>query len=303
MKFKLGKGLQSLIPNKKEELKKGFSARGGAEKTHALNSIKENIFNIEVSKIKPNPNQPRQEIDQESIKYLADSIKEHGILQPLVLTKVIKETSRGQDAEYHLIAGHRRLAAAKLLNLPHVPAIIRSSNNQEKLELALVENLQREDLNPIEKAKAFQKLHEEFSLSHAEIARKVGKSREAIVNTMRLLNLPREIQTAVLANQVSEGHVRSLINIKDEEIKKSLLNEIINNRLSVREVEQKARELKTAVARKQVFDPKFKKIAQKMQDHLGLKVSLIKSGLGGKIVIRFADKENLEMLIKKLLSR
>lgn len=272
------------------------------ERTHTLNSIKENVFNIEVGKIKPNPNQPRQEMDQEGIKYLADSIKEHGILQPLVLTKVTKETSRGQDTEYHLIAGHRRLAAAKLLNLPHVPAIIRSSTNQEKLELALVENLQREDLNPMEKAKAFQKLHDEFNLSHAEIAQKVGKSREAVVNTIRLLNLPKEIQTAVLANQVSEGHVRSLINIKDEEAKKLLLDEIINHRLSVREVEQRARELKTPTARKQVFDPEFKKIAQKVQEHLGFKVFLAKSGLGGKIVIRFADKENLETLIKKLLS-
>ncbi len=301
MSFKLGKGLQSLIPNKKIRPIAKDNKLPRIAKRRSFNLIKENVFNIEVNKIRPNPNQPRQEIELASLKELADSIKEHGILQPLILAKATKETLRGQDTEYYLIAGHRRLEAAKLLHFPHVPAIIRTVTDQGKLELALVENLQREDLNPIEKARAFQRLHEEFDLSHTEIAQKVGKSRETVVNTIRLLNLPREIQVAVLANQVNEGHVRSLINIKDAETQKSLLNGIIHDRLSMRQVEEKVRNLKTSSVKKIIFDPEFRKIAQKIQDYLGCKVSLAKSGVGGKIIIRFVDRVGLKALMDKLL--
>lgn len=293
MNFKLGKGLQSLIPNK---------GKMNVLSVENKKEQKESIFNIEINKIKPNPNQPRLEIDKESLQELADSIKEHGILQPLIVNKTTKETSRGQDTEYHLIAGHRRLEAAKLLGLPHVPVIIRGSTNQQKLELALVENLQREDLNPMERARAFERLHKEFNLKHHEIAQRVGKSREVVANTIRLLKLPLEIQQALLANKISEGHARALIGIKDKQIQKSLFNEIIKNRLSVRQVEERYRNIMSgAPAKKVVLNSEFEKIAKKLANFLGGRVSVVRSGVGGRVVIYFANEDELNGLIEKIL--
>lgn len=292
MKFPLGKGLQSLIPNR--------SAQEMREESGSLK--RETVFDIETAKIKPNPSQPRLEIEPTGLKELASSIKEHGILQPLIVTKLIKETPRGEEAEYCLIAGHRRLAAAKLLNLPHVPAIVRMTNKQSNLELALVENIQREDLNAVEKARAFQRLYAEFDLTHQEIAQKVGKSREAVANTIRLLNLPNEIQQAVLANQISEGHARALISLKDAKSQQSLFREIVGGKLSVRQAEEKRKQLvineKTGSAT--ATDPELQKIAEMIQKNIGFKVSVAKSGMGGRIAIKFNNKKELEELLKRL---
>lgn len=297
MKFNLGKGLQSLIPNKSE----ATESKGSATSFH-----KESVFNIEVGKIKPNPHQPRMDMNEEALKDLADSIKEHGILQPLVLTKVTRETAHGEDPEYYLIAGHRRLAAAKMLNMPHIPAIIRNATSREKLELALVENIQREDLNAIEKAKAFQQLQAEFKLTQTEVAKKVGKSRESVTNLIRLLTLPEKIQDAVLANTVTEGHARALIGIKDEKVQEDLFNEIIDKKLNVRQVEQRYRDLvlnpvvettKTAP----VYDAAMEKTAEQIKNALGCRVALTKSGLGGKIIIYFADNKQLDVVVKRII--
>jgi len=293
----IGKGLHSLIPPKSEHQEVSFP-----KVAHPLRNKKESVFNIEINKISPNPMQPRQEMDREGLEELADSIKEHGILQPLIVTKTVKDLAKGQDVEYTLIAGHRRWAAARMLGLPHVPAIIRDSTEQQKLELALVENLQRTDLNALDKANAFKRLHDEFDLTHQEIAQKVGKSREVVTNTMRLLSLPQEIQEGLRGGKISEGHAKMLAGIKSPQTQKALYDEIIQNNLNVRQVEQRAREVSVSAHKRKVFhDPEVKKIAGELTAYFGTKVDIRRSGIGGRILIDFPDKENLEKMVKKII--
>jgi ParB family chromosome partitioning protein len=269
---------------------------------HPLRSKKESIFNIEINKISPNPMQPRQEMEREGLEELADSIKEHGILQPLIVTKSVRDLEKGQDVEYTLIAGHRRWQAAKMLGLPHVPAIVRDSTEQQKLELALVENLQRADLNALDKAGAFKRLHDEFDMTHQEISQKVGKSREVVTNTIRLLSLPGEIQEGLRGGKISEGHAKMLAGIKSPQTQKALYDEIIQNNLNVRQVEQRAREVSVSAHKRKVFhDPEVKKIAGELTAYFGTKVDIRRSGIGGRILIDFPDKENLEKMVKKII--
>jgi len=294
---KLGKGLQSLIPPKQKPTEVEYP-----KISQPLRDKKESVFDIEISKIKSNPYQPRYEMDHIALKELAESIKQHGILQPLIVTKNIVQTGRGQETEYQLVAGHRRLEAAKLVHLPFVPAIIRDSTEQQKLELSLVENLQRADLNAIERAFAFKRLQEEFDLTHEEIGKKVGKSREAVTNAMRLLNLPDNVKEALRGGRISEGHARTLAGIKNSSAQSALYDEIIKNNLSVRQIEQRAREIYVKAHRRQVaFDPEIKQIAQKLGIFLGKKVQIKKSGVGGKVVVDFEDKDDLDGLVNKIL--
>ena len=198
----LGKGLQSLIPKKESKISDLIKGR---EKTSDLpTSKKESIFNVEIDKIKPNPDQPRKDLDESTLKELADSIREHGILQPLIVSKTEKETNRGREVEYELIAGERRWRAAKIARLFSVPVIIKDSHAHERLEIALVENIQREDLNAMEAAMAFKRLQEDFGLRHHHIAEKIGKKRSTVTNTMRLLTLPKEVQGAIISGKISE---------------------------------------------------------------------------------------------------
>ncbi|MBI4709218.1 MAG: ParB/RepB/Spo0J family partition protein [Candidatus Portnoybacteria bacterium] len=293
----IGKGLHSLIPPKSASGEVSFP-----KISQPLRSKKESVFNVETNKIKPNPMQPRQEMDREDLQDLAESIKEHGILQPLIVTKSVKDLAKGQDVEYTLIAGHRRWEAAKMIGLPHVPVIIRDSTEQQKLELALVENLQRSDLNGLDKAKAFKRLSEEFDLTHQEIAQKVGKSRELVTNTIRLLNLPQEIKDGMMAGKISDGHARTLAGIKSPQAQKALYDEIIKNNMNVRQVEQRVREISVKAHRRKVFlDPEIKKIAGELTAFLGNKTEVRRAGIGGKIVIEFSDKGDLEKVIKKIL--
>jgi len=297
MNDKLGKGLQSLIPPKQKATEVDYP-----KISQALQQKRESIFDIEVGKIKSNPYQPRYEMDAHSLKELAESIRQHGILQPLIVTKMTRQNERGQSNEYQLVAGHRRLEAAKLVGLPAVPVIIRDSTEQQKLELALVENLQRADLNAIERAKAFKKLQEEFDLTHDEIAKKVGRSRESVTNTMRLLNLPEKIQQSLSEGKISEGHARSIAGIKNQAAQMALYDEMMQNNLSVRQMEQRAREVFVQAHQRRVaFDPEIKKIAQKLEMFLGKKVSIKKSGVGGKVMVEFDNKEELEQVAKKIL--
>lgn len=294
---KLGKGLQSLIPPKQKSTEVDYPSASQLPRER-----KESIFDIEVGRVKSNPYQPRHEMEAESLKELADSIKQHGILQPLIVTKNIRQTDRGQEVEYQLVAGHRRLEAAKIARLPSVPAIIRDSTEQQKLELALVENLQRADLNAIERARAFKQLQEEFDLTHEEVARKVGRSRESVTNTMRLLNLPEEIQQALRQGRISEGHARSIAGIKNTAAQLALFEEMIQNNLSVRQMEQRAREVYVQSHQRRVaFDPEMKSIARKLELFLGKKVQIKKAGVGGKILVGFENKGELEGLMKKIL--
>ena len=293
---KLGKGLASLIPPRQKATEVEYP-----KISQPLRDKKESVFYIETSKVKPNPYQPRHEIEPKTLRELADSIRQHGILQPLIVTKLIKETARGQDVEYQLVAGHRRLEAAKLAGLSLVPAIVRDSTEQQKLELALIENLQRTDLNGIERGAAFKKMQEEFDLTHEEIAKKVGKSREFVSNTLRLLNLPEKIQQALAEGRITEGHARSIAGIKNEAAQNALFEEVTQNNLSVRQIEQRAREVYISAHKRRVaFDPEIRKVAKKLEMYLGRKVLIKKAGIGGKVLIGFENKEDLDILLKKI---
>jgi len=219
---KIGAGLESLIPQKKIKSDEDYSIR------------KESIFFIETEKIKSNPYQPRKEFNKEALRTLSESIKQHGILQPLVVSRL--ETN-GMSTEYQLIAGERRLMASRLANIKQVPVIIREPGNKEKLVLSLIENVQREDLNSIEKAEAYKQLMEEFNLLQKDIARLVGKSKEAVSNALRVLQLPEKIKLAVKKMIITEGHAKVLVSIKDRKKLEEVFNKVVRDNLSVRETE------------------------------------------------------------------
>ena len=209
---------------------------------------KESVFWIELEKIKPNPFQPRREFGEAALKELAESIREYGVLQPIVITrKEVSGEGVGQvlSVEYELLAGERRLRAAKLAGLPHIPAVIREeTNDKARLEIALIENLQREDLNPLDKAKAFKQLIDSFGMLQREVAERIGKSREVVANTMRLLTLPEDMQHGVAAGAITEGHTRPLLMLASHpEDQKNLYAKITADKLSVREAELAARNI------------------------------------------------------------
>ncbi len=297
----LGRGLQSLIPKKQSKMADLIKNQSGS--IDFGRPKKDSIFNIEVNKIKPNSFQPRKEVSEKNLKELADSIKEHGVLQPLIVTKIEKPTDRGQDVEYELVAGERRWRASKMAGLPHVPVIIRGSSIANKrLEIALVENIQRENLNPIDCALAFKQLRDDFKLRHRDIAEKVGKSRVAVTNTFRLLTLPSKAQEAMISNKISEGHGRALLMAKPE-ARMALFNEIIKNNLSVRQVEEKAR--KVALPNKlRSSGPKnivFKKMEKNLGETLGCRVSITKRGNVGHLRIEFSSQKELDKTVNYLL--
>ncbi len=264
------------------------------------------IFWVEVDRISPNPYQPRKDFNDDKIEELADSIRQYGVLQPLVVTR--QETERpdgGISVEYELIAGERRLRASKLAGVSQVPVIIRAQeqSNKMKLELAIIENLQREDLNAIDRARAFKQLVDEFNLKHIEIAKKVGKSREYVSNTLRLLGLPEYIQAAVSGGKISEGHARPLLMLGEERAaeRDTLFKEITTKKLTVRESERIARRIATDKARKQDLPPELIKIEKGLTESLGTRVQIEKrSENGGKVHIDFFSQEDLQRLLDML---
>ncbi len=266
------------------------------------------VFLIEVDKIRPNPHQPRKFFDEESLRELASSIREFGILQPLVVTKIEELAEHGTTIQYELIAGERRWLASKLLGLERVPAIIRSIKlDRERLELAVIENVQRANLNPIESARAYAKLQDQFNLTQREIASRIGKSRETIANTVRLLNLPTNIQDAVAEGKLSESQARLLLAIPDIAEQEMLFDDIIKNNLSVRELKIKIEKKKNEAIAKEnrlfpaVPDPELASLTKSLEEFLGARVNLEKSGGTGKIVIDFYSPEELRGIISKLL--
>ncbi|MEW6747732.1 MAG: ParB/RepB/Spo0J family partition protein [Planctomycetota bacterium] len=270
------------------------------------------VFLIEAEKIKPNPQQPRRTFDEESLRELANSIREFGILQPLVVSKLEQETEAGTQVEYQLIAGERRLLAARMVGLERVPAIIRSvALDKERLELAIVENIQRVDLNPIEAARAYAKLQDHFGLTQREIAARVGKSRETIANTVRLLGLPNAVQEALGRGQVSESQARLLLSVADLAEQQSLFDDIMKSNMSVRElkmrISQSGRHSRSgaAVARDAVHaaDPEAKETERELEEFLGARVTVERSGESGKITISFYSPEELQGIVQKLLDR
>jgi ParB family chromosome partitioning protein len=251
-------------------------------------------MDIPIEKIKPNPRQPRQSIDQQELAGLADSLREHGIIQPLVV-------SLGpQPGEYILVAGERRLLAARQVGMSVVPALVRETSDQQRLELALVENVQRADLGPLETAEAFHQLSNEFGLSHEEIANRVGKSRTAVTNTLRLLQLPPRIQQALTDGRVTEGHARALLSLPTPQSQTAALATILSNQLNVRQTEELVRKLrgdKAAPRPRAAPDPEIKAIEDRLQAQLGTRVTLRHGRKGGSLTIHYYSNEELEALL------
>lgn len=261
------------------------------------------IFWIEVEKVVPNPFQPRREFDQGKLQELADSIRMYGILQPLVVTRreIIGEHG-AFSTEYELIAGERRLRASKLAGLTQVPVIIRSGEETQlmKLELAIIENLQREDLNAVDRALAFKQLSEQFGLSHSQVAQKVGRSREYVSNSIRLLLLPETILNALRRNDLSDGHARTLLMLNDRPTEQDVVfREILLKKLSVREVERISRKIATDKVRKPGMDtdPELIEIERQFTETFGTRVQIQKTDFGGKLTIDYFAAEDLRKVL------
>jgi ParB family transcriptional regulator, chromosome partitioning protein len=252
------------------------------------------IQEIDIQKIVPNPYQPRKIFDPAGLQELADSIKEHGVIQPVVVT----QTPTG----YELVVGERRFRASQLAGVPKIPAIIKQQlQDQTKLEVALIENIQRRELNPIEEAQAYDRLIKAFNLTQEQVAKKVGKSRPAITNTLRLLNLPAEIQRAVVEGKISEGHARAILGLTDMERQLQMYRTVLEQGLNVRQVEAKVREF---TARRQMDaaapDPKLMALESELRAKLGTQVKIQRQGRGGKITIDFFSEEELNEIINKM---
>ncbi len=264
------------------------------------------IFWIEVEKIKPNPFQPRREFSEDELRSLADSIRQYGVLQALVVTrKELQKEDGGLSVEYELIAGERRLRAARLAGLFQVPVLIKVGEESDlmKLELAIIENIQRQDLNVVDRARAFDRLAKEFGFKHNEIAKKVGKSREYVTNTMRILTLPVEIVDALSEGKISEGHTRPLMMLIDKpEEQMTLFREIMIKKMSVREAERISRSIAFERARKKELmkDPALADMEEKLQEALGTRVYIERREKGGKILIDFFDYDDLEGIAELL---
>ena len=261
------------------------------------------IFWIEVDKIKPNPYQPRRDFDEAHLKSLADSIRQYGVLQALVVTrKEVEKPEGGLGVEYELVAGERRLRAARLAGLLQVPVLIRTGEETDlmKLELAIIENIQREDLSPVDRARAFERLTKEFNFTHAEVGKKVGKSREYVSNTLRILMLPEYILTALSEGKISEGHTRPLMMLIDRpQEQETLFKEIIFKKLNVRESEGIARNIAVERARK-LLDHELIEIEGMFKEKLGTRVRIEKRNEGGRVSIDFFNKDDLRHLLDRI---
>lgn len=264
----------------------------------------DSVFWIDTDKIAPNPYQPRREFDEDALKALADSIRQYGILQPLVVTRAadVERADGGMESRYELIAGERRLRASKLIGLKTVPAVIRQGESDAmKLELAIIENLMREDLNAIDRAKAFKQLMDEFGLSHTEIGLKVGRSREMVTNSIRLLQLPEHIQQAVVNKEITEGHGRALLMLIDRpQEQDTLFKEILLKKTSVRMVEQLVRRIATDKIRKHDKTPEMMEIEKSLTEQLGTRVVIENRPNGGRVLIEFFSPEDLTNILAAL---
>jgi ParB family chromosome partitioning protein len=259
----------------------------------------DSIFWVEVDRIKPNPFQPRKTFDEASLISLAESIRQYGVLQPLTVTrKEIERPGEGIYVEYELIAGERRLRASKIAGILQVPVVIRTGEDSDrmKLELAIIENLQREDLNVVDRALAFERLTKEFGLKHIEVGKRVGKSREYVSNTLRILLLPQEMRDALSAGEISEGHTRPLLMLMDRTAEQqTLFKEILAKRLTVRDSEQVARRIAVDKSRKGDLTPELLLFERELTEKLGTRVRIEKKeqGGGGKVLIDFFSVDDL----------
>ncbi|MEW6092853.1 MAG: ParB/RepB/Spo0J family partition protein [Chloroflexota bacterium] len=277
----LGRGLGALIP--------------GGEALPAENGV----ALISVDLVSPNPRQPRNVLHPEGLQELTDSVREHGVLQPLIVTP------GDASGHYVLIAGERRLQAAKLAGLTAVPVIVRQATDQQRLELAIIENVQRSDLSALEEAEAYRQLAEDFDLSHEAIAARVGKSRVAVTNTLRLLKLPDSVKNALIEGRIAEGHARALLALPATEAQTAALRTVISQELNVRQTEELVRKLsgeKPAVKPKPAIQPEITALEERLRASLGTKVNLRAGRKGGTMTIHYYSDEELEALLKRLLN-
>lgn len=292
----LGKGLDSLIPNALGETKTKKEAVAKA-KSEATTEEKEPQTLVKITKVEPNREQPRKNFDEDALQELADSIKQFGLLQPILV----------QDRKdyYEIIAGERRWRAAKLAGLKEVPVIIRNYTEQEIVEISLIENIQREDLNPIEEAQAYKRLLAEFHLKQDEVAERVSKSRAAVTNSIRLLKLNEDVQRMVVDEMISTGHARALLAVENPEEQYNLAQRIFDEKLSVRDVEKLVKNLHKPAKPKKTDDKTmqviYQDIEEKLKQKLGRKVTVTSRGEGsGKIEIEFYNHEDLDRLLDVL---
>ena len=300
----LGKGLDSLIPNKSDKLTKPETKKNNSEvKVSPAKKIKEDPkaseILLKINQVEPNRDQPRKEFDEDALLELADSIKQFGVLQPLLVQK--------KKDYYEIIAGERRWRAAKLAGLKEVPVLIKSYTDQEIVEISLIENIQRENLNPIEEAMAFKRLLEEFHLKQDEVAERVSKSRTAVTNSMRLLKLSDKVKQMIIDDMISTGHARALLAIEDEEQQYLLATKIVDEKLSVRKTEKLVKSLKNPKKEVKKTTPEhqfiYNDIAEKMKSIMGTKVNINAKANGkGKIEIEYYSEEELERIYDLMMT-
>lgn len=272
-KFGLGKGLGALIPEEE------------------ITSENSEILKVSMNLIKANENQPRKAFDEEKIESLSESIKEHGVVQPIVLRK--------EDDTFIIVAGERRWRASKLAGLKEIPAVVMDLTDKQVLEISLIENIQREDLNPIEEAAAYKKLISEFEFTQEELSKRIGKSRTAVTNCLRLLNLDSRVQEYLIDGVISEGHGRALLAIDDKDVQFRIAQTIIDDSLNVRDTEKLIRNLGKVKADKKENEPNiyYNDIKDKLEGYFGTKVSLISKKNKGKIEIEYYSEEDLQRIL------
>ena len=311
--YGLGRGLSSLIPQKKinrdadsdssssDDLqgvdyvkKDNYIPKREEPKKAVAESFNQGVLEVDINKIAANPYQPRIHFDEEKLKELSDSIKEHGVLQPLVVTR--------KGDEYELIAGEWRLQASKLALLTKIPIIIKDIKDKQKLELAIVENIQRHNLNPIEEARSFQQLMDEFQMSQEEVAQKMGKSRSVVANKIRLLKLPVEALKALKDGIITEGHAKAILSVGNPEKQRALLDLTIKNNWTVRQVENKTKEISAKVSKRTLnIDPEIKDLEDRLSIMMGTKVRVKRAGgNGGRVIIDYYSNDELKKIISNL---
>jgi ParB family chromosome partitioning protein len=284
----LGRGLSSLIPKKINPVYSDFDVKDNGLEI----SDRSRIVYVDPGKIIANPYQPRQDFADSTLEDLMKSIKEHGIIQPLVVTRT--------DSGYELIAGERRWRSAKALGLKEVPVIIREANKQKKLELALIENLQRENLNPVETAIAYNQLINEFNLTQEDAAVRVGKSRSTVANALRLLQLPAEVQLALIEKKITEAHAKYLLGLESPAKQLSVFKKILHQGLSVRDTDQLIKNLGGTKGAQVKADYRDRGRAEKLAHFFGAKAEIKRQKQGGQIIISFAGDEDLDEIMKKI---
>ncbi|HOQ08468.1 MAG TPA: ParB/RepB/Spo0J family partition protein [Clostridiales bacterium] len=270
----------------KKGLGKGLGALLGTDEP-----VSSGVTEVRITDIEPNANQPRKSFDDEKLAALAESIKQHGVVQPLIVQ---------QDGDsYRIVAGERRWRAARLAGLETVPVIVRDLSDRQVMEVALIENLQREDLNPIEEAEAYEKLISEYGMTQEEVASVVGKSRPAITNSIRLLSLDDEIKSRLISGEISSGHARALLSLDDKDLRRKAMQEIIEKGLSVRETERLIKVLSTPKKQKarKVPDAEYQALEERFREVFGTKVMIMNSKKSGKILIEYYSLEELDRII------